>query len=112
MTAMAPEIVIVGGGARNALWRQIFADVFDCAIVKTGIDQQAAALGAAALAFVGTGLWTDFLPIRALHVTESRSDPAEAHRAVYRAALSAYREAARQQQDLSGALASLREAST
>jgi xylulokinase len=110
MTTLGPEMIIVGGGARNALWRQIFADVFDCAIVKTRIDQQAAALGAAALAFVGMGLWRDFSPIRALHAAESRSEASPRARAVYDAALAAYRQAAVQQHELSGALAALREA--
>jgi xylulokinase len=109
MTEIGPEMIIVGGGARSAFWRQIFSDVFDCAIVKTGIDQQAAALGAAALAFVGLGLWQDFEPIRALHAAESRSEPAEETRAVYAAALTAYRKAALQQQQLSVPLAAFRE---
>ncbi len=109
MTAIGSEMIIVGGGARSAFWRQVFSDVFDCTIVKTKIDQQAAALGAAALAFVGMGLWTDFLPIRALHVAEGRSEPAAETRAAYQAALVAYRQAAEQQQALSGALAALRE---
>jgi xylulokinase len=112
MTAIGPEMIIVGGGARSAFWRQVFADVFDCTIVKTRVDQQAAALGAAALAFVGMGLWEDFLPIRALHVPEGRSEPAPDARTVYRAALAAYRLAAEQQHELSGALAALREAAT
>jgi xylulokinase len=109
MTEIGPEMIIVGGGARSAFWRQVFSDVFDCAIVKTGIDQQAAALGAAALAFVGLGLWQDFEPIRALHAAESRSEPAEETRAVYAAALTAYRKAALQQQQLSVPLAAFRE---
>lgn len=108
MTAIGPEMIIVGGGARSAFWRQVFADVFDCAIVKTRVDQQAAALGAAALAFVGMGLWEDFLPIRTLHVAEGRTEPAPEARKVYRAALAAYRRAAEQQHELSGALAALR----
>lgn len=112
MTTVGSEVIIVGGGARSAFWRQVFADVFDCTIVKTRIDQQAAALGAAALAFVGMGLWTDFQPIRTLHVAEGRSEPSSETRAVYTAALAAYRQAARQQYDLSGALSTLREVST
>ncbi|MDX0969765.1 pentose kinase [Sinorhizobium medicae] len=112
MTPIGPEMIIVGGGARSPFWRQVFADVFDCTIVKTGIDQQAAALGAAALAFVGMGLWQDFLPIRVLHVAEGRNEPAPEARAVYRAALASYRIAAEQQRELSGALVTLREAAT
>jgi xylulokinase len=44
-----------GGGARSALWRQIQADVYGCA-VDTAADE-GAAYGAAILAGVGAGLW-------------------------------------------------------
>lgn len=108
MTAIGSEIVIVGGGARSPFWRQIFADAFGCTILKTGIDQQAAALGAAALAFVGLGLWADFAPVRALHVVESRAEPLARNAGIYEAALAAYRQAAVQQHELSGPLEKLR----
>jgi glycerol kinase len=36
-------------------------------IVKTNIDKQTAALGAAALAAVGTNLWSDFKRIDKIH---------------------------------------------
>jgi len=111
MTPIRDEMIMVGGGARSAVWRRIFADVFGCAILKTGIDQQAAALGAAALALVGIGAWPDFEPIRALHVAEHRTDPDPAASAVYDAALTAYRIAAGQQRELSGQLSALRELS-
>jgi xylulokinase len=111
MTPVSDEMIAVGGGARSPFWRQIFADVFGCTIVKTGIDQQAAALGAAALALVGIGAWKDFSPIRALHVVEQRTQPARETSVVYDAAMAAYREAAAQQRQLSGPLARLRELS-
>lgn len=112
MTPLRNEMIMVGGGARSAVWRQIFADVFGCAIVKTGIDQQAAALGAAALALVGIGAWADFEPIRALHVAEDRTEPNGDTAPVYAAALAAYRQAANQQRELSGALSALRAVSS
>ena len=55
MTRVGDQIIMVGGGARSAFWRQVFADVFEISVLKTGIDQQAASLGAAALAFVEPG---------------------------------------------------------
>jgi xylulokinase len=45
-----------GGGARSALWRQIQADVYGCAVDTVSADE-GAAYGAAILAAVGIGLW-------------------------------------------------------
>jgi xylulokinase len=45
-----------GGGARSALWRQIQADVYGCAVDTVAADE-GAAYGAAILAAVGIGLW-------------------------------------------------------
>ena len=45
-----------GGGARSALWRQIQADVYGCAVDTVAADE-GAAYGAALLAAVGIGLW-------------------------------------------------------
>ncbi len=60
MDTFESEMLVVGGGSHSKLWRQILADVYEMNIVKTTIDQQAAALGAAACAAVGTGIWDDF----------------------------------------------------
>lgn len=75
LTSIGDEILVVGGGAKSALWRQIYADVFGMPVVKTTIDQQAASLGAAAVALVGTGMWDSFERVRDLHVVEARHDP-------------------------------------
>jgi xylulokinase len=45
-----------GGGSRSALWRQIQADVYGCAVDTASADE-GAAYGAAILAAVGIGLW-------------------------------------------------------
>jgi len=108
MTEVSDEIVIVGGGARSALWRQIFADIFDCRIVKTVIDQQAAALGAAALAFVGLGIWRDFESIVGLHVVEHAHSPDPAGASLVERQRSAFLVAMQQQQTIAVALSALR----
>jgi xylulokinase len=77
------EMLGVGGGSRSALWRQIYADVFDMTIVKTNVDQQAAALGAAALAAVGTGLWSDFDIIDRIHKVEEETHPIPENTEIY-----------------------------
>lgn len=109
---LSDAIVMVGGGARSPAWRQMVADILGCTIIKMPIDQQAAALGAAALAFVGMGVWPDFSPLRALAAKTERSVPDPTAAAVYAAALDAYRLAARQQHELSGAISALRDLST
>lgn len=50
------RIYITGGGARNALWRQIVAEVLGCPLTWAPGD---ATLGAAILASVGAGLYAD-----------------------------------------------------
>ncbi len=112
MRPLRDEIVMVGGGARSAAWRQMFADIFGCTVLKTAIDQQAAALGAAALAFVGTGAWPEFSPLRALTAKTEKTVPDPTTAPVYEAALKAFRLAARQQHELSGTISALRDIST
>jgi xylulokinase len=51
------RVVLGGGGARSALWRQIQADVYGCAVQTVAADE-GAAYGAALLAGVGAGVWT------------------------------------------------------
>jgi xylulokinase len=83
METLNEEILVVGGGSRSALWRQIYADVYNTTIVKTNIDQQAAALGAAACAAVGTGLWKGFDFVDQIHEVQDVIHPDPLHTAIY-----------------------------
>jgi xylulokinase len=69
------EMLLVGGGSRSPLWRQIFADVYGMRVVKTNVDQDAASLGAAAVAAVGVGLWKGFSQVDAVHLPEATHQP-------------------------------------
>jgi xylulokinase len=69
------EMLLVGGGSRSALWRQIFADVYGMRVLKTSVDQDAGSLGAAAVAAVGVGLWEDFSRVDSAHVREAVHEP-------------------------------------
>jgi xylulokinase len=91
------EMLMVGGGSKSPLWRQIFADVYGMKIVKTNIDQEAASLGAAAVAAVGCGLWKDFAPVDAVHRVASVETPIEANAAVYRQLMPAFEHLRRSQ---------------
>ncbi|UXS36926.1 xylulokinase [Staphylococcus delphini] len=57
------QIVSIGGGAKNADWRQIQADIFNAQII-TLTQEQGPAYGAAILAAMGTGWFDDFQDIR------------------------------------------------
>ncbi len=74
-TRLEDEILFVGGGARSRFYLGIFADCFNTRILKTTIDQDAGALGAAALAAVGCGLWKDFSRIDAIHKVVELVEP-------------------------------------
>ncbi len=77
------EMLLVGGGSKSPLYRRIFADVYNMRIIKTNIDQDAAALGAAALAAVGCGLWDDFSRIDTIHEVQEVVDPDECNNSKY-----------------------------
>jgi xylulokinase len=83
LTDVSEEMIVVGGGSRSRLWRQIHADMYNLKIVKTSIDQSAAALGAAALAAVGTGLWDGYDMINNLHQVEEIASPQPDNVCVY-----------------------------
>lgn len=80
---IGPDLVAVGGGAKSPLWRQIFADAFKKNVEKTNIGQEAGALGAAAVAAVGAGLWDDFQRIDSAHQIEAVAKPTSEGAAVY-----------------------------
>ena len=81
---LSDEMVIVGGGSKSKLWRQIFADVFEMKMVKTNIGEEAGSLGAAAIAAVGSGMWSDFSKIDEIHKIESIAEPIPENTAAYK----------------------------
>ncbi|MDR0694209.1 MAG: pentose kinase [Prevotellaceae bacterium] len=73
--ALETNMLICGGGSKSKVWRQIFADVYNQNIIKTNIDQDAAAVGAAALAANACGIRNGYQYIDRLHVMESMERP-------------------------------------
>ena len=88
------QLLIVGGGSKSAVWRQMFADVMRLPVLKTSIDQNAASLGAAALAFAGAGIWKDFSRIDQVHRLESVLTPDMARAEQYEPMYGAFRKVA------------------
>jgi xylulokinase len=108
LTPLSNEMLIVGGGSHSRLWRQICADVYGMPVVKTSVDQHAAALGAAALAAVGTGLWQSFDRVDEIHKVEDVTRPIPEHVAIYDKLLPLFVQAAEQQRELSEVLSTCR----
>jgi xylulokinase len=74
-TRLEDEILFVGGGAKSRFYLGIFADAFNTRIKKSNIDQDAGALGAAAIASVGCSLWKSFDKIDEIHKTVELVEP-------------------------------------
>jgi xylulokinase len=81
-----------GGGTKSALWRQILASVLDTELVTVNTTE-GAAYGAALLAGVGAGGWSDVQSAckDAVKITAS-TYPVQKETEVYRTAYSLYRE--------------------
>lgn len=74
-TALSGDMLLTGGCSKSPLWRRIFCDVFHMPVVKTNVDQDAASLGAAALAANAVGLWDGYGGISTIHQVEDRLVP-------------------------------------
>ncbi|MDQ0271013.1 xylulokinase [Cytobacillus purgationiresistens] len=54
------EMIVIGGGAKSEVWRQIMADVFGLTIKVPNLLDEAGSMGAAIIGGVGVGLYDDF----------------------------------------------------
>jgi xylulokinase len=76
---MAPAVIrAVGGGGVGSVWLGIIADTLDRDLEVVAAPQDAAALGAAAIAFTGLGRWSSVTEVERLVRVERvvRPDPA------------------------------------
>ena len=56
-----PKVMrMCGGGSKAPIWRQMMADIYNIPVaLPAGVSENSAALGAAILAMVGTGTYSD-----------------------------------------------------
>lgn len=54
------EMLVIGGGAKGAVWRQIMADIYDAKVIVPTLLEEAGSMGAAVTGGVGAGLFKDF----------------------------------------------------
>ena len=69
------ELRVDGGAARNDLLLQLQADFLGVPVVRTAV-QETTALGAAYLAGLGVGFWTDLAEISRMWKSDGEFEPA------------------------------------
>ncbi|KIX91883.1 xylulose kinase [Staphylococcus microti] len=102
------RIVSIGGGAKNATWLQMQADIFNASI-RTLAQEQGPAYGAAMLAAMGAGWFDDFQTMREQWITY-RDDitPNPAHHQTYEQLFPIYQSVYKHTQSISEQLLSFK----
>lgn len=54
------ELIVIGGGAKSAVWRQIMADIYNAKVIVPNVLEEAGSMGAAVIGGIGVGLYKDF----------------------------------------------------
>ena len=94
------SMLIVGGGAKSAFWRTLFADIYEKNITSSRVGENAGAIGAMACAAVGVGLWQDYSPLLDINRPIDNIAPNPDNRPLYRKVYQAYRKITEFQSDL------------
>lgn len=102
------KVVASGGGAKSDLWLQIQADVFDAEVVTLS-NEQGPGMGAAILAAVGSGWFSDLKTCAKAFVTYDKSYyPIEENKQAYQELFSLYQQIYPQTKAISHGLAKFR----
>jgi xylulokinase len=80
---VSEEVRFIGGASKSNPWCQVFADVLQRPVIQMGNPQMACAMGVAAIAFVGLGVWNDFSEIDKVLEKVRVFQPNKRHQAVY-----------------------------
>jgi xylulokinase len=81
--ARIDEVILIGGGAKGRLWRQILADVFGRPTLYPRLLDEATSLGAAIAGGIGVGLYRDFSMVKRCVEIVDRHMPGPAAQAFY-----------------------------
>ena len=95
LTQVAESLTLFGGGANSSFWRQMYSDVYHIPVVRTRAGQQDAALGAAAIAGVGAGIWKDFGVIDQISTVTELNEPDEESAEKYEQIFAKHKQAAK-----------------
>ena len=78
------QMIVIGGGAKGEVWRQIMADVYGTPILKPNYIEEATSMGAAIVAGVGVGVFEDFSVAKDFLKIENTISPIEENQAIYK----------------------------
>jgi xylulokinase len=91
--SFAPDSIrAIGGGSVNDQWMQGIADITGKRVETISLPTMAGALGAAACAFVGSGIFTDFHQIDQCIEVEKIFIPNSSHSDIYNTLFQSYKE--------------------
>ena len=85
------RLLLIGGGAKSAVWRQILADVLELPICLPALTTEATALGALVAGGVGVGLFPDFTVIDRLISIREAERPQPVNQQQYAALLDLFK---------------------
>ncbi|MDC7228323.1 MAG: xylulokinase [Spirochaetales bacterium] len=77
------DILLIGGGAKGALWRQILADIFGIPVKVPAYLEEATSMGAAIIGGVGAGVFSGFDAAERFVRITGITEPVAANSAVY-----------------------------
>ena len=97
---LSERMLVVGGGAKSAFLRSLFADIYEKTITSSRVGENAGAIGAMACAAVGVGLWRDYSPLLEINCPIDSIAPNMDNIPLYRTIFQAYRTIAEFQSDL------------
>ena len=86
------EIRVMGGCAKEPLWRQMLADMFGVPVWKTNYLEEACSMGAAVAAGIGAGIYQDVTAIRQFLKTDGICEPDWEKHAIYQKQTEQFRE--------------------
>jgi len=86
------RLLLIGGGAKSPVWRQILADVLELPIWLPALTTEATALGALIAGGVGVGIFPDFNVIDRLIAIREAERPQPAHHQRYAALLDLFKQ--------------------
>ncbi|MHA1338507.1 MAG: xylulokinase [Promethearchaeota archaeon] len=78
------EIRVIGGASKSDVWCQIFADVWNKKVIRMKYPQYASSIGAACIAYVGLGIFSDFSEISKITSIDKEFYPNENALQIYK----------------------------
>ena len=106
-THISDDMLIVGGGGKSAMWRQLFASIYNKNITQIAVGQDAGALGAAALGAVGIGMWDSFDKLRSVCEVKASISPVRDDNTKYELILPVFKKLAENQCEVAEIMANL-----